>query len=70
MSPELLIRRLVYADRSYKFSKPENENNEFYEKIVLGKEYKSGKKSLAAVIKDLVNHPNCREFGAERLCRF
>ncbi len=29
MSPELLIRRLVYADRSYKFSKPENDNKEF-----------------------------------------
>ena len=39
-------------------------------KIVLGKEYKRGKKALAVVIKDLVNHPNCRDFVAERLCRF
>ena len=39
-------------------------------KNVLGKEYKKGKKALAVVIKDLVNHPNCREFVAERLCRF
>ncbi len=39
-------------------------------KNVLGKEYKRGKKSLAVVIRDLVNHPNCREFLAERLCRY
>ena len=39
-------------------------------KKILGKEYKSGKKSLAKVIKDLVNHPNCRNFVAERLCRY
>ena len=39
-------------------------------KNVLGKEYKKGKKTLAVVIKDLVNHPNCRDFVAERLCRF
>ena len=39
-------------------------------KKVLGKEYKSGKKSLGNVIKDLVNHPNCRNFVAERLCRY
>ena len=39
------------------------------EKNVL-KEYKKGKKTLAVVIKDLVNHPNCRDFVAERLCRF
>ncbi len=39
-------------------------------KIVLGKEYKSGKKSLATIIKDLVNHPNCRDFVAMRLCKF
>ena len=36
----------------------------------MGKEYKKGKKALAVVIKDLVNHPNCRDFVAERLCRF
>ena len=39
-------------------------------KKVLGKDYKRGKKSLATIIKDLVNHPNCRDFVAERLCRF
>ena len=39
-------------------------------KNVLGKEYKRGKKTLAVVIKDLVNHPNCRDFVAERLCRY
>ena len=39
-------------------------------KLVLGKEYKRGKKALGAVIKDLVNHPNCRDFVAERLCRY
>jgi uncharacterized protein (DUF1800 family) len=39
-------------------------------KTVLGKEYKKGKKALAVVIKDLVNHPNCRDFVAERLCRY
>jgi uncharacterized protein (DUF1800 family) len=38
-------------------------------KIVFGKTYKSGKKGLAAVIKDLVNHPNCRDFIATKLCR-
>ncbi len=48
-------------------------NSEYHQrgkKIVLGKEYKKGKKALADVIKDLVNHPNCREFVAERLCRY
>jgi len=39
-------------------------------KKVLGKEYKRGKKALATIIKDLVNHPNCRDFVAERLCRY
>ena len=34
MSPELLIRRLVYADRSYDFLKSGNDNREFYEKII------------------------------------
>ena len=48
-------------------------NSEYHQrgkKTVLGKEYKRGKKALAAVIKDLVNHPNCRDFVAERLCRY
>ena len=48
-------------------------NSEYHQigkKNVLGKEYKKGKKALAAVIKDLVNHPNCRDFVAERLCRY
>jgi uncharacterized protein (DUF1800 family) len=48
-------------------------NSEYHQpgkKNVLGKEYKKGKKSLAVVIKDLVNHPNCRDFVAERLCRY
>ncbi len=48
-------------------------NSEYHQrgnKIVLGKEYKKGKKGLAIVIKDLVNHPNCREFVADRLCRY
>ncbi len=48
-------------------------NSEYHQpgkKNVLGKEYKRGKKTLAVVIKDLVNHPNCRDFVAERLCRY
>ena len=48
-------------------------NSEYHQpgkKIVLGKTYKRGKKGLATVIKDLVNHPNCRDFVAERLCRY
>jgi len=48
-------------------------NSEYHQrgkKNVLGKEYKKGKKGLANVIKDLVNHPNCRDFVAERLCRY
>ena len=48
-------------------------NSEYHQpgkKNVLGKEYKKGKKTLAVVIKDLVNHPNCRDFVAERLCRY
>ena len=48
-------------------------NSEYHQpgkKNVLGKEYKKGKKILAVVIKDLVNHPNCRDFLAERLCRY
>ena len=34
LSPELLIRRLVYANKTYAFSKAENNTEEFYEKIV------------------------------------
>ena len=34
MSPELLIRRLVFAQRSYAFSKLENNNEEFYTKVI------------------------------------
>ena len=48
-------------------------NSEYHQpgkKNVLGIEYKKGKKTLAVVIKDLVNHPNCRDFVAERLCRY
>ena len=48
-------------------------NSEYHQrgkKNVLGKEYKKGKKGLANVIRDLVNHPNCRDFVAERLCRY
>ena len=48
-------------------------NSEYHQpgkKNVLGKEYKKGKKSLAVVIKDLVNHPNCRDFVADRLCKY
>ena len=47
-----------------------SEHHQPGKKKVLGKEYKKGKKTLAVVIKDLVNHPNCRDFVAERLCRF
>jgi uncharacterized protein (DUF1800 family) len=39
-------------------------------KTVLGKIYKRGRKSLKIVIKDLVNHPSCREFIATKLCRY
>ncbi len=38
-------------------------------KIVFNKEYKSGRKGLSLVIKDLANHPSCREFIATKLCR-
>ena len=38
-------------------------------KNVLGKTYKTGRKSLELVIRDLVNHPNCRDFVARRLCQ-
>ena len=46
-------------------------NSEYHQpgkKKILGKTYKNGKKGLAAVIKDLVNHPSCREFVATKLC--
>jgi uncharacterized protein (DUF1800 family) len=39
-------------------------------KTVLGKKYKNGRKSLKIAIKDLVNHPSCREFIATKLCRY
>src|SRR5210317_496103 len=39
-------------------------------KIVLGQTYKKGKKGLKIDIKDLVNHPSCREFIATKLCRY
>ncbi len=39
-------------------------------KTVLGKTYKRGRKSLKIVIKDLVNHPSCREFIATKLCTY
>ena len=39
-------------------------------KIVLGKKYKGGRKSLSAVITDLVNHPSCRKYIAMKLCRY
>jgi hypothetical protein len=39
-------------------------------KQFLGKTYKRGSKSLKIVIKDLVNHPSCREFIATKLCRY
>ena len=34
MSPELVIRRLIYARQGYINLKPENKNNEFFEKVV------------------------------------
>jgi hypothetical protein len=34
MSPELIIRRLLYARQGYINLKPDNKNNEFFEKIV------------------------------------
>ncbi len=46
------------------------ERHEPGKKYVLGKEYKRGIKSLKIVIKDLVNHPSCREFIATKLCRY
>ena len=34
MSPELIIRRLLYARQGYINLKPDNKNNEFFEKVV------------------------------------
>ena len=59
MSPELLIRRLVYADRSYKFSKPENDNKEFYERIVT-KNFDQPDKILKYLFKNMVNRKSER----------
>tara|TARA_B100001123_G_scaffold377042_1_gene444201 strand:- start:278 stop:1714 length:1437 start_codon:yes stop_codon:yes gene_type:complete len=39
-------------------------------KIIFGKKYKPGSKSLSIAIKDLANHPYCREFIAYKLCRY
>ncbi|MDC0234646.1 DUF1800 domain-containing protein [Candidatus Pelagibacter sp.] len=47
-----------------------SERHEPGKKNVLGKTYKSGRKSLKIVIKDLANHPSCREFIATKLCRY
>ena len=48
----------------------DRERHERGKKYVLGIEYKAGSKSLEKVIKDLVNHPSCREFIATKLCRY
>src|SRR5210317_1759419 len=48
----------------------DRERHEPGKKLVLGKEYKSGRKALKLAIKDLVNHPSCREFIATKLCRY
>ncbi len=48
-------------------------NHEYHQpgkKIILGKKYGQGRKGLSKIIKDLVNHPNCRDFVATRLCKF
>ena len=47
-----------------------SERHEPGKKNVLGETYKKGRKSLKIVIKDLVNHPSCREFIATKLCRY
>ncbi len=46
------------------------ERHEPGKKTVFGKVYKRGKKSMGIVIKDLANHPSCREFIATKLCRY
>ena len=48
----------------------DRERHEPGKKLVLGKEYKSGRKALKLAIKDLVNNPSCREFIATKLCRY
>ena len=48
----------------------DSERHQPGKKIVFGKEYKRGKKTLRIVIKDLVNHPSCRDFIATKLCRY
>ena len=57
------------ADHSHDV-KFDSEHHEPGKKYVLGKKYKRGKKSIRLVIKDLVNHPSCREFVATKLCRY
>ena len=34
MSPELMIRRLIFAKQGYFKMKPSNQNNGFYEKMI------------------------------------
>jgi len=48
----------------------DRESHEPGKKKVLEKVYKSGKKGINLAIKDLVNHPSCREFIATKLCRY
>ena len=48
----------------------DSERHEPGTKKVLGKEYKKGRKAIKQAIKDLVNHPSCREFIATKLCRY
>ena len=46
----------------------ESDHHQPGKKTVFGKTYKTGRKGLAQVIKDLVHHPNCRDFIATKLC--
>jgi uncharacterized protein (DUF1800 family) len=48
----------------------DSERHEPGKKYVLGKKYNHGSKSIKVAIKDLVNHPSCREFIATKLCRY
>ena len=48
----------------------DREKHEPGKKKVLGKVYRSGKKGINLAIKDLVNHPSCREFIATKLCKY
>ena len=48
----------------------ESKNHQPGKKIFMGKTYPKGRKGLPAVIKDLTNHPLCREFIATKLCRY